>query len=90
MDGRAMKAALSSPTPSSAACTAIDSYGMPSAVHQRSARMSSIEEVRPRVQVHRPVIAGQPFPVLPSKTPLLPAYASARRVKHRSFGEGWC
>jgi DNA helicase-2/ATP-dependent DNA helicase PcrA len=64
----------------------IDSYGMPSRFI-KEVPDELIEEVRPRVQVHRPVIAASRFRA-PAEESIAPGVRLGARVKHRSFGEG--
>ncbi len=64
----------------------IDSYGMPSRFI-KEVPPELIEEVRPRVQVHRPVIAASRFRA-PVEDAVAPGVRLGARVKHRSFGEG--
>jgi DNA helicase-2/ATP-dependent DNA helicase PcrA len=64
----------------------IDSYGMPSRFI-KEVPSELIEEVRPRVQVHRPVIAASRFRT-PVEDAVAPGVRLGARVKHRSFGEG--
>jgi DNA helicase-2/ATP-dependent DNA helicase PcrA len=63
----------------------IDSYCMPSRFIKEIPG-ELIEEVRPRVQVHRPVIASR-FRA-PVEDAIAPGVRLGGRVKHRSFGEG--
>ena len=64
----------------------IDSYGMQSRfIKEIPAEL--IEEVRPRVQVHRPVIAASRFRA-PVEEPVAPGVRLGARVKHGKFGEG--
>ncbi len=46
-----------------------------------------IEEVRPRVQVHRPVVSAVRFRS-PVEEPVAPGVKLGARVKHNKFGEG--
>src|SRR6187431_3115685 len=64
----------------------VDSYGMPSRfIKEVPAEL--IEEVRPRVQVHRPVVAAVRFRQ-PVEEPVAPGVKLGARVKHSKFGEG--
>jgi DNA helicase-2/ATP-dependent DNA helicase PcrA len=64
----------------------IDSYGMQSRfIKEVPAEL--IEEVRPRVQVHRPVVAAVRFRA-PVEEPVAPGVRLGARVKHSKFGEG--
>jgi len=64
----------------------IDSYGMPSRfIKEVPAEL--VEEVRPRVQVHRPVVAVSRFKA-PVEEPMAPGVKLGARVKHGKFGEG--
>jgi DNA helicase-2/ATP-dependent DNA helicase PcrA len=63
-----------------------DSYGMPSRfIKEVPAEL--VEEVRPRVQVHRPVVAVSRFKA-PVDEPAAPGVRLGARVKHGKFGEG--
>jgi DNA helicase-2/ATP-dependent DNA helicase PcrA len=64
----------------------IDSYGMPSRFIKEIPD-ELIEEVRPRVQVHRPVVAASRFRP-PMEDPVAPGVRLGARVKHGKFGEG--
>jgi DNA helicase-2/ATP-dependent DNA helicase PcrA len=64
----------------------IDSYGMPSRFI-KEVPDELLEEVRPRVQVHRPVVAASRFRA-PVEEPAAPGVRLGARVKHGKFGEG--
>jgi len=64
----------------------IDSYGMQSRFI-KEVPQELIEEVRPRVQVHRPVVAASRFRA-PVEDPVAPGVRLGARVKHSKFGEG--
>jgi len=64
----------------------IDSYGMQSRFI-KEIPPELIEEVRPRVQVHRPVVAATRFRT-PVEEPVSPGVRLGARVKHSKFGEG--
>jgi DNA helicase II / ATP-dependent DNA helicase PcrA len=64
----------------------IDSYGMPSRFI-KEVPTELIEEVRPRVQVHRPVVAASRFRA-PVEEPVAPGVRLGARVRHGKFGEG--
>jgi DNA helicase-2/ATP-dependent DNA helicase PcrA len=64
----------------------IDSYGMQSRFI-KEVPQDLIEEVRPRVQVHRPVVAASRFRA-PVEEPVAPGVRLGARVKHSKFGEG--
>jgi DNA helicase-2/ATP-dependent DNA helicase PcrA len=61
-----------------------DSYCMPSRFIKEIPE-ELIEEVRPRVQVHRPVAVSRFRPV---EEPAVPGVKLGARVKHGKFGEG--
>jgi len=63
-----------------------DSYGMPSRFIKEIPD-ELVEEVRPRVQVHRPVVAVSRFRA-PVEEPVAPGVRLGARVKHGKFGEG--
>jgi DNA helicase II / ATP-dependent DNA helicase PcrA len=64
----------------------IDSYGMPSRFI-KEVPGELIEEVRPRVQVHRPVVSATRFRE-PVEESVAPGVRLGARVKHNKFGEG--
>jgi DNA helicase-2/ATP-dependent DNA helicase PcrA len=61
----------------------IDSYGMPSRFI-KEVPDDLIEEVRPRIQVARPVAMSR----VRSEEPVMPGMRLGARVRHRKFGEG--
>ena len=83
------EAAVPDATPSSAACTASTATARRRASSRRF-RRSCIEEVRPRIQVSRPVIARRPLPAAgASKSPSRRrGMRLGARVRHGKFGEG--
>jgi DNA helicase-2/ATP-dependent DNA helicase PcrA len=65
----------------------VDSYGMPSRFI-KEVPTEFIEEVRPRIQVSRPVSRPAAAVRLRPEEPAMPGMRLGGRVRHRKFGEG--
>lgn len=63
----------------------VDNYGMASRFIKEVPE-ELVEEVRPRIQVSRPVLAGRFKP--PSEEPATPGMRLGARVRHGKFGDG--